>query len=68
MAEQIYNEVFYANRNTYYENTCDAREKALMDANEFFINNDRFCIVNVIEEWNADKSHLELVVYYKDYI
>ena len=68
MAEQIYSEVFYANRNTFYENECDARKKALMDANEFFINHDSFCIMNVIENWNENRSHLGLVVYYKGYI
>ena len=68
MAEQIYHKVFYASRNTFYEDKRDAREKALRDANEFFFKYDSLYIVSILEEWDDSTSHLQLVVYYKNYI
>lgn len=68
MAEQIYQKTFYAHRNTCYENKDDARRKALDDANEFFINHDRFSVMNIIENWNDCENHLSMTIYYKDYI
>lgn len=68
MAEQIYSKVFFAHRNTCYENEHDAREKALKDVNEFFFKHDSLCVMNIIEKWNDIRSYVELIVYYKGYI
>lgn len=71
MAEQIYVREFVASRDTSYYSgeTCnDARNKALKDANEFFIQHDGFDVISIIEDWNEDKSYIRLIAYYKDYI
>ena len=68
MAEHIYSEVFFAHRNTFYDNEHEAREKALKDVNKFFLERDGLCVVNIIEKWNDTRSYVELIVYYKDYV
>ena len=68
MAVQIYNKTFYANGNIFYDNKEDIRKRAVDQVNEFFIKQDSFDVINIIEDWSADGEHFRLTVYYKDYI
>ena len=71
MAEQIYRKEFNVSRNTSYygfENDQKVCEKALNEANEFFIKHGEFDIINVVEDWSEEKSYLSLAVYYKGYV
>lgn len=68
MVQQIYSKEFFGSRNTFYDPEDEARRDALVEANTFFIKHNDVDIVNVVEYWNEDKSHIRIIVYYKDYI
>ena len=62
--DEIYVKEFIALRNTFYDSYIDVRNRALDKANCFLSMHTGYKVLNIIEEWNADKTVLTLIVYY----
>ena len=61
--DEIYIEEFVACKNAY-DGNIDVRNKALNKVNNFFNIRTGYKALNIIEEWNEDKTALRLIVYY----